>query len=239
VCIVLGCTAAAGAQDPGSGPPDEGTVIVWGALGFQLDFGGNVNSSGVGVLNGRRAELDANTWGERYDPSLAFRVGGAYNLSSDSQLTAAISWEQAESDVAEAGLLAGLPIEVGFGDYQAWGFDVGYRYFLTTDYTARPFVGGALGFQHVDAITMTMTSLAGLSVTELPFYDDSWVVQWRMGTGLMWDISDRFGAQVTVDIRYSGVLSDVSGLGSLGFERINDQGNRWTFPIMAGAFVKF
>jgi hypothetical protein len=55
----------------------------------------------------------------------------------------------------------------------------------------------------------------------------------------MWDISDRFGAQVTVDVRYSGVLSDVSGLGSLGFDRINDQGNRWTFPIMAGAFVKF
>jgi hypothetical protein len=84
-----------------------------------------------------------------------------------------------------------------------------------------------------------MTSLGGLSVTELPFYDDSWVVQWRIGTGLMWDISDRFGAQVTIDVRYSGALSDVSGLGSLGFERINDQGNRWTFPIMAGAFVRF
>ena len=239
VCMCLAFGAAAGAQTQGSGPLDEGAVIIWGALGFQLDFGGNVNSSGVGVLNGRRAELDANTWGERYDPGLVFRVGGAYNLTSDSQLTAAFGWEQAESDVAEAGLLAGLPIDVGFSDYQAWGFDVGYRYFLATDYAARPFVGSALGFQHVDAITVTMTSPAGLSVTALPFYDDSWVVQWRVGTGLMWDISDRFGALVTIDIRYSGVLSDVSGIGSLGFDRINDQGNRWTFPIMAGAFVKF
>ena len=40
-------------------------------------------------------------------------------------------------------------------------------------------------------------------------------------------------------LRYLGVLSDESGIGSLGFERINDQGNRWTFPIMVGAFVKF
>jgi hypothetical protein len=238
VWICLGVSAGAGAQDR-DGPLEQGTVIIWGSLGFQLDFGGNVNSSGVGVLNGRRAELDANAWSERFDPGLMFRVGGAYNLSGDSQLTAAFGWEQAESDAAEAGLLTGFPIEVAFSDYQAWGFDVGYRYFVSTNYAARPFVGGALGFQRIDAMTLTMTSLAGLSVTALPFYDDSWVVQWRVGTGLMWDISDRFGAQVTIDVRYSGVLADVSSIGSLGFERINDQGNRWTFPIMAGAFVKF
>jgi hypothetical protein len=86
---------------------------------------------------------------------------------------------------------------------------------------------------------MDMTSSAGLAVTGLPFYDDSWVVQWRIGTGLLWDINERFGAQVTIDLKYSGVLSDVSGVGSLGLERVNDQGNRWTFPVLVGAFVKF
>jgi hypothetical protein len=35
------------------------------------------------------------------------------------------------------------------------------------------------------------------------------------------------------------VLSDASGIGALGFERVNDQGNRWTFPVLVGAFVKF
>jgi hypothetical protein len=240
-CLLM-CLVSAlplGAQTQGPGPAEEGGVMIWGALGFQGDFGGHVNSSGVGVLNGRRAELDANTWGERYDPGLVFRVGGAYNLTGDAQLTGSFGWEQAESDSAEAGLLAGVPIEVGFSDYQAWGFDIGYRQFLVTNYTARPFIGGALGFQHVDAITMDMTSPAGLAVTGLPFYDDSWVVQWRIGTGLLWDINERFGAQVTIDLKYSGVLSDVSGLGSLGFERINDQGNRWTFPVLVGAFVRF
>ena len=213
--------------------------MVWGALGFQGDFGGNLNSSGVGVLNGRRAELDANTWGERFDPGLVFRVGGAYNLSEASQVTGTVAWEQAEADPAEAGLLAGAPIDVRFSDYQAWGFDIGYRQFISSRFKARPFVGGAIGFQHVDEITVDLNSIAGLTVTELPFYDDSWVVQWRLGTGLLWDIGERYGALVTIDLRYLGVLSDESGIGSLGFERINDQGNRWTFPIMVGAFVKF
>ena len=53
------------------------------------------------------------------------------------------------------------------------------------------------------------------------------------------DINERFGWQVTLDIKYSGVLSDQSGIGTVGFERVNDVGNRWTLPILVGAFVKF
>jgi hypothetical protein len=35
------------------------------------------------------------------------------------------------------------------------------------------------------------------------------------------------------------VLSDQSGIGTVGFERINDVGNRWTLPVMGGVYVKF
>jgi hypothetical protein len=238
-CLLVVLLATTPAMAQSAAPLRERGVMVWGSIGFQGDFGGSVNSSGIGTLNGRRAELDANTWGERYDPGFILRFGGAYNLTEYSQITGTIGWEQAEADEADAGLLAGVPIEVTFSDYQAWGFDVGYRRFLATEFNARPFVGAAIGFQNVDAITMNMRSTAGLLVNDLPFYDDSWVVQWRIGTGLLWDINDRFGAQVTVDLKYSGVLSDQSGIGSLGFERINDQGNRFTFPVLVGAFVKF
>lgn len=242
ICVFAFLVASlpAGAQTQTDAPLEEGRVMVWGALGFQGDFGGNVNSSGIGVVNGRRAELDANTWGERFDPGLVFRVGGAYNITNESQITANIGWEQAEADATEAGLIGTSPIEVGFSDYQAWNFDVGYRQFMNTDFVAKPFVGGAIGLQHVDEISISLNApLAGLAVNDLPFYDDSWVVQWRIGTGLLWDITDRFGALVSIDLRYSGVLSDTSGIGSLGFERLNDQGNRWTFPILVGAFAKF
>ena len=74
---------------------------------------------------------------------------------------------------------------------------------------------------------------------DVPFYDDSWVVGWRVGTGFLWDINDRVGWQVTIDLKYSGELSDQAGIGMVGFERINSVGNRWTIPIMAGAYFKF
>ena len=73
----------------------------------------------------------------------------------------------------------------------------------------------------------------------MPFYDDSWVLGWRIGTGVLVDINERFGWQVTIDLKYSGVLSDQSGIGTVGFERINNAGNRMTLPIMGGVYVKF
>lgn len=44
---------------------------------------------------------------------------------------------------------------------------------------------------------------------------------------------------VSLDLKYNGVLSDRSGIGAIGFERINNTGNRWTLPLMGGVYVKF
>jgi hypothetical protein len=221
-----------------SAPVAEGRGIVWGSVGFQGDLGGAVNSSGIGVVNGLRAEIDTNTWGERYDAALIFRVGGAYNVTSNSQLFAEITWEQSEADSTQAGLIGGQPLNVKFSDYQGTAFDVGYRYLFTTDFKARPFVGVAAGYQRLQDITLSLSSTP-YNVDDVPFYDDSWVFGWRVGTGVLVDINDRLGWQVTVDLKYASGMSDQSGIGTIGFERINDVGNRWTVPIAGGVYVKF
>ena len=105
-------------------------------------------------------------------------------------------------------------------------------------YRATPFVSGSLGYQRVEDITLDLESGA-FTASAIPFYDDSWVASWRIGTGILYDLNDLFGLQLTVDIKYSGVLSDQAGIGTVGFERINDVGNRWTLPVLVGAYVKF
>jgi hypothetical protein len=233
---ILFSQSTAFAQSPD--PIVEGRGLAWGSVGFQGDFGGAVNSSGIGVVNGLRAEIDANTWAERYDSALVFRIGGAYNISSRSQVFGAVTWEQSESDATDVGLIGGQPLEAKFSDYQGTAIDAGYRYFFRTDYKAKPFVSGSIGFQRLQEITLGLSSVP-FTRAEIPFYDDSWVSTWRFGTGFLWDINNRFGWQVTLDIKYSGVLSDESGIGTVGFERINDVGNRWTLPILGGVYVKF
>ena len=227
------------AQPPaGDGPLERGHGLVWGSLGVQQDLGGSLNSSGIGIVNGVRGEIDANTWAERYDVALIFRFGGAYNITDTSQVFLAFGVEQAEADATGIGLSGGLPLEGKFSDYQGWGFDVGYRYFFRTDFKMKPFVGGSLGFQRLEDITLDLSATT-YNFTEVPFYDDSWVSTWRMGGGFLYDINERFGWQVTLDLKYAGVLSDQSGIGTVGFERINDRGNRYTLPILGGVYVKF
>jgi hypothetical protein len=221
-----------------AGPLTEGQALAWGSLGFQGDLGGSVNSSGVGVVSGRRAEINTNSWAERYDAALIFRVGGAYNLTTRSQLFGAFTWEQSEADSTVVGLIGDQELTAQFSDYQGWGFDAGYRYFFGSEFKAKPFIGGSFGFQRLQNITLDLSSTI-FSASEVPFYDDSWVMGWRIGTGFLWDINDRVGWQVTIDLKYSGELSDEAGIGTIGFERINDAGNRWTVPIMAGAYVRF
>jgi hypothetical protein len=231
---LMASRAAAQAYDP----LVAGQGMVWGSLGFQGDLSGAVNSSGIGVVNGARAEINANTWAERYDAAIIFSVGGAYNLTPRSQVFGAMTWEQSEADTTDVGLIGGRPLRGKFSDYQGWSIDVGYRHFFATAYRVTPFVSGSLGYQRVEDITLDLESGA-FTASAIPFYDDSWVASWRVGTGILYDLNDRFGLQLTVDIKYSGVLSDQAGIGTVGFERINDVGNRWTLPVLVGAYVKF
>ena len=235
VVLVIG-PAAAYAQS--ADPVAQGGGMVWGSLGMQSDLGGAVNSGGIGTVNGQRAEINTNTWGERYDAALIFRIGGAYNVTGRSQVFGAITWEQSEADTTDVGLLGGNPLNAKFSDYQGWGLDFGYRYFFDPGTKLKPFVSGSFGFQRLQNITISL-SAPNYSASDIPFYDDSWVFGWRIGTGFLSDINDRLGWHVTVDLKYSGMLSDQAGIGTVGFERINDVGNRWTIPVLAGVHVKF
>jgi hypothetical protein len=235
ISAVLAASGAAFAQDPQATTGLEpGGGLIWGSMGFQSDLGGTVNSSGTGTLFGRRADINSNSWSERYDAALIFRIGGAYNLNEMSQVFGAVSWEQSEADEALTGLLGKLD------DYQGWGIDVGYRHFYPTTVGAKPFLSASLGFQRVQEISADLVSEDfAVRIEDVPFYDDSWVPSWRVGTGFLWDINPRFGWQFTIDIKYAGLLSDQAGLGTLGLDRINDTGNRWSLPYMGGVYVKF
>ena len=236
--MVVAATPAFAQFNQSPGPLEPGGVMVWGAIGMQGDLGGSVNSSGIGVVNGARAEINTNTWGERYDAALIVRAGGAYNFTSHDQFFAAFAMQQAEADGAEIGLLGGQPLTGTFTDYQGWGLDAGYRFVFDSAMSAKPFVSASLGFDRIQEISLSL-SAGSFNANDIPFYSDSFVMSWRIGTGFLWDLNDRIGALATIDLKYNGVLSDRSGIGTIGFERINDTGNRWTLPVMAGVYVKF
>jgi hypothetical protein len=188
LCALALIASATAVSAQSTEPLEPLTGTVWGTLGFQGDVAGAVNTSGVGLVSARRAEIDANTWGERYDTALSFSVGTAFNVTTRSQVFADLTWDQAE--------------------------------------------------ERLQGITV---SLSGPSFTaaDVPFYDDSWILGGRVGGGFLIDLNARINWLTTIDIKYSGPLSDQSGIGTVGFERINNKGNRWTLPVMTGIGFKF
>ena len=229
-------SGVAHAQETGLTP---GHVSVWGEIGFEGDLKGNINTSGVGQVAGSRAEIDINSWAERYDAALAVRFGFGYALDEHQQLTFTANWNQAKSDQATVGLIGGQPLLATFSDYQGWGFDAGYRYYGATASKVKPFVSMAVGVQHVQEIQADLTAAPNIVFNDVPFYQDSTVLRGRFGGGFIVMFSDKVGLQVTGDIQYTGALNDQSGLGTLGFERINDDGRKWSSPLTGGLIVHF
>lgn len=236
--MALGASAPAFAQ--ATTGMENKQVVLWGTIGFQGDVGGSVNSSGLGIVGGLPGEINLNTWGERYDSSLIVRAGGGYNLTAFDMITVQTHWEQAEADRAKIGLLGGQDLYGTFSDQQGWGIDFGYRRTFATTTAIKPFFAGSFGTQRTQEIVASFEALAlGAVIANVPFYDDSWVSTWRIGGGFLWDFHPMVGLQVSLDFKYSGVMSDAAGLGQVGFERINDTGNRWTTPLLGGFYVKF
>jgi len=233
---IIAGTGVAHAQTTGLA---AGHVSVWGEIGFEADLKGNINTSGVGLVNGSRAEIDINSWGERYDAAFVVRFGVGFALDEHQQLTFNGNWDQAQADQGEVGLLGGQPLFASFTDYQGWGFDAGYRYYHATAGMVKPFVGVAAGFQRVQEIQANFTAAPSVAYNAVPFYTDSWSLRARFGGGMIVMFSDKVSLQVTGDIQYTGALNDQSGLGTLGFERVNNDGKKWNSPLTGGLIVHF
>jgi hypothetical protein len=235
------CAQATGTQTTGTATTGLTAkhFVAWGEIGFQGDIGGDLNTSGIGRLGGTTAEMDANSWGERYDAALVIRVGAGYNLSDTSQVIFTTHWEQAEADPADVGLVGLQPLQATFTDYQGWGLDVGYRRYVPTVSRVKPFAEVAVGFERVESISADLVAQPNFIANAVPFYDDSWVILWRIGGGVTSAFTERLGLQISAALQYAGELSDKSGLGALGFERINNAGNKWAVPVTAGVYWKF
>jgi hypothetical protein len=235
VGIISGASVAH-AQTTGFTP---GHFSVWGEIGFENDLKGNINTSGVGLVAGQRAEIDINSWAERYDAALLVKAGFGYALDDQQQITFTFNWDQAEADQAEIGLLGGQPLTATFTDYQGWGFDAGYRYYAPTASKVKPFVEMAVGVQHVQEIHADMIGAPNLAFNDVPFYNDSYALRGRAGGGIVVMFNSKVGFQLVGNLQYTGALKDQSGLGTLGFERVNNEGRKWNAPLTGGIIAHF
>jgi hypothetical protein len=80
---------------------------------------------------------------------------------------------------------------------------------------------------------------AGLTLSNLDYFERSTLFIFGADTGISRDISDNLAIGAEIGLRYQPKLSPAPILDGTGLEGINDTGSRWSLPISAFATWRF
>jgi len=210
-------------------------------LGPDMAVSGDVHGAGTGTVLGLPTQVGARSYGDIYGPGFQWSAALGYAVGTTGEVRGRFTWSRLTADRIQVGTVAGLPLFGLFDDYTELGADFGYRqYFTPADARVRPFVGAHVGFVNVEAITAEFTVPdAGVTISGVDFYESSTVATFGFSGGAYFRVTDRFGVQGGVDLRWRDNLKAIDGLAGTGLEPINDDSSRWSLPVFFGATIRF
>lgn len=215
------------------------------------------------------AYIKSHDWSEVYDN--AWRIEGevGYVLSQHLELFGSFKYAHADAASSATGSRAIFdiviapptifPLTTEFDDYDAWGGELGFRFFLLSRRARfRPYISLSGGATHVDSIDMAMfvdfSGAGGPPHSEMyrgGFFDDSWIGTASAALGGELGLTCHWFIGANAAIRYQSSLSENDRdftRGAVDFEggrfsgrflrpMNNDAGERWTVPVTG--YVKF
>lgn len=210
-------------------------------IGGDISVGGTVHGAGSGVLSGLPASVDERSYGDIYGSPFTWSLDFGFAATPRDEVRVRLIRSSADTEEQQVGVVDGLGLFAQYDDYSTFGMDFGYRrYFALPDSPLRPYAGASFGFLNVNEIDATFTvPLAAVLLPQVPMYQDSTVATISFGGGALFPLTPRFAIQAGVEFRWHGALEPIDGLAGSGLEDINDDSSRWSFPITAGAVVRF
>jgi hypothetical protein len=200
--------------------------------GAAVPTGGEFHEGGQGTVLGLPTTVNSKTTSDVYDPGIGWRAGVGYGVSRNVELFGEFAWGRAEASELSVGNVASLDLRAKFGDYTSYGANAGMRYHLMPESRVSPYVGALAGFRRVEAIPGTFSvPAAGVTLTDVPFFDDSTVPVFGGDFGVLFAVSERVRLGVEGGVRYHTDLEQVEGLAGTGLENLNDAGSSWSVPI--------
>jgi hypothetical protein len=208
-------------------------------LGAQVPVSGDVHGGGSGRVLGLATQVEPRSYGDVYGSGFYWAAGFGYQLGERGEFRVQGSYTNNPAERLQVGNVAGLPLFGLFDDYSAFGMDFGYRQYFGGG-TARPYVGGSVGFVRLAEIQSEFSvPAANVVLSDVNFYDESTVASFGAGGGVQVALSSRFAVQGGIEFKWHGDASDLDGLAGTGLEPINDESRRWSMPVTGGVTVRF
>ncbi len=211
------------------------------AIGWDNSISGNINSGGIGVINGQTVVILRNRYEDVYGTGMHIKFGGGYLIDPVTELRATFTFQSLDADLTPMGDIGTSKLYGLYDDYQSFGLDFGLRrYGFDLNSEFRPYVEGSVGMAFIDETDVLLVApTANLAGNATDFYDRTAAFSLGGNAGVLWQVSDRVGLFTQVGVRWVTGMSGVDGLQGTGLESINDKSSRWTMPFLVGARAKF
>jgi hypothetical protein len=137
---------------------------------------------------------------------------------------------------------AQTPITASFSDTATHEFDLGARYTWAEGSRFRPFVGAALGVEHLSATRATVDSADAFNATLVELGRAHTVFQQRLETGVQFSPAKNFDLRLTAAASHvdSDTRSDDPNLALVGLNNTHsDVRDHWDYPAELGAVWHF
>jgi hypothetical protein len=157
------------------------------------------------------------------------------------EIVARFSYYKTEGTNLDVGTFNGQPLGLYFdesGDYEEVGFEVGFRYYISSTGRLKSYVAPVAGARFLDEVLVSFSSSgAGSSILNVPFNEESTVAVFGLDLGVSLDLGRLFFIALDSGLRYQtapGQFDELEGLTT-----IDDSDGRWTAPVVLSLGVRF
>jgi hypothetical protein len=210
------------------------------AIGWDNGISGNINSSGIGTLDGQTVVITKNTYDDVYGTGLHIRFGGGYLLDDFSEVRATFSFQSLDADLTPMGDIGVSRLYGQYDDYKSFGLDFGFRRYVDLQPGLRAYGEGTAGLAFIEETDVTLVA-PGVNFTRdvTDFYDQTAAFTLGANAGVVLQMSSNIDMFGQLGVRWVSGMSAVDNLEGTNLETINDKSGRWTMPFLTGVRVRF
>jgi hypothetical protein len=217
-----------------------GRFTIAAQIGTQSEVAGDLLKSASGTLLDRPVTIDSVRYRDVYAPDWRLQLLLGYGVGERTELVARSSYYESDGTGVEAGSMGGTPLFAFFNvtKYKEVGFEIGLRYYVSSQARLKSYVAPVVGVRFVDEILVTFSAQEqGSSIQNVPFSKEGAVPVFGLEIGFTFDLGERFYLGVETGIRYQSAAGQFDYL--IGLTGIDDSDGRWSAPVVASIGVRF
>ncbi len=240
--------------------PVAGRLSVVPKIGTDLTIGGKFLNAAIiseaftvgSVSITASISGDSQDFDDVYHTPIAGGLNLNYGLADHTEVFLGINYLTAEARAFDAatinvtGTFAGTTVSVAapisgkFDDYHEIGLNIGARHFFNRFGALSPYVSFEGGIKRTDKIELEW-SIAGETISDISFYDESWTPNVGLGAGISYEVRDNISVGVETGLHYDFEMNDddTDWRGGLDYEDVNNAGEKWSMPFVFTIKVKF